>query len=117
MAKDTGKHQATESIAHSIAKINHLNSKKHDGFLLAMIENRADLQGLPFLMGDDCRSGEKLAASFAVIVEGVRQLTQRNGQRLPDVSTDIRFGDLNNLAKALMTFCARIISRGVRAQR
>jgi len=96
MAKDMDKHQAMEAIAYSIAKINHLNAKKHDGFMLAMIENRADLHGLPFLMGDDCRSGEKLAASFAVIAQGVRQLTQnQNGQRLPDGSVPNEFSDLN----------------------
>ena len=39
-----------------MAKINHLNRKKRDGFMLAMLEQRPDLRGLPFLMGDDCRT-------------------------------------------------------------
>jgi len=65
MAIDTGKHEAMETIAHSIAKINHLNAKKHDGFMLAMIEQRPDLRGLPFLMGDECRTREEQAKVFA----------------------------------------------------
>jgi hypothetical protein len=47
--------------ARQIAKINHVNAKKTDAFMAALLENRPDLAGLPFVMGDDCRtSGDKL---------------------------------------------------------
>ena len=41
--------------AHQIAKINYLNLKKRDFFMEALLENRPDLAGLPFVMGDACR--------------------------------------------------------------
>ncbi|MBN9121367.1 MAG: HEAT repeat domain-containing protein [Planctomycetes bacterium] len=47
--------------AHQIAKINHANAKKTDAFMSALLESRPDLAGMPFAMGDDCRtSGERL---------------------------------------------------------
>ncbi len=49
--------------ARTAQKIDFLNKKKEDGFLKAMLENRPDLQGLPFLMGADCRmTGDKAQA-------------------------------------------------------
>ncbi len=41
--------------AHQIAKVNYLNIKKRDFFMEALLENRPDLAGLPFAMGDACR--------------------------------------------------------------
>ncbi|MGH7172897.1 MAG: HEAT repeat domain-containing protein [Gemmataceae bacterium] len=52
--------EALKRIAHQIAKINHLNDKKTDGFIEALRSERVDLHGLPFAMGDACRSrGER----------------------------------------------------------
>lgn len=49
------------AAAHQIAKINHLNAKKTDAFMVALLEARPDLAGMPFNMGDACRtSGKKL---------------------------------------------------------
>lgn len=84
MPKGTSKHEAMEAIAHTIAKINHLNAKKHDGFILAMIENREDLRGLPFLMGDDCRSSEKQIQVFALSSRVVHEMRQTPTERLGD---------------------------------
>lgn len=62
MPEDTSNQvKMIEQTAHQFAKINHLNAKKTDGFLLALLEDRTDLTGLPFAMGDDCRTtGERL---------------------------------------------------------
>ena len=47
LRKDLGRDKVLEQTAHIIAKINHLNVKKTDGFMEAMIAQRADLRGLP----------------------------------------------------------------------
>src|SRR6185312_456080 len=52
---------AETEMAHVIAKINHLNQKDSDGFLKALIASRADVRGLPFLMGKDCRTETRRA--------------------------------------------------------
>jgi hypothetical protein len=41
--------------AHQIAKVNYLNLKKSDSFMERLLENRPDLAGLPFVIGDACR--------------------------------------------------------------
>jgi len=52
---------ATLAIAQQLAKIRHVNQTKIDGFLSALIDHRPDLQGLPFAMGEACRTvGEKV---------------------------------------------------------
>ena len=68
----------TEQAAHQLAKINHLNAKKADAFMGALIENRPDLAGLPFAMGDDCRSGPERARQFTQAVATVR-VAMQNG--------------------------------------
>jgi len=55
-AKDVNPQKARELIAHGIAKISHLNNKKGtDAFMKFLVEDRADLAGLPMAMGDTCR--------------------------------------------------------------
>lgn len=55
------KRDPTAAAAHQIAKINHMNAKKADAFMAALIEARPELGGMPFAMGDDCRtSGDRL---------------------------------------------------------
>ncbi|HEY1187663.1 MAG TPA: hypothetical protein VGE74_08395, partial [Gemmata sp.] len=68
-----------EQAAHQLAKIDHLNAKKTDAFMAALIENRSDLAGLPFAMGDDCRSGPERAKCFTAAVGVVRQAMQNGG--------------------------------------
>lgn len=63
----------THHTAHQLAKINHLNAKKTDAFMVALLETRADLAGLPFVMGDDCRTGTERMRQFAIAVGRVRQ--------------------------------------------
>ncbi len=62
-----------ERIAHQLAKINHVNAKKTDAFMTALLENREDLTGLPFIMGDDCRTSIERTKQFTQAVAVVRQ--------------------------------------------
>jgi hypothetical protein len=63
------------------AKINHLNRKKTDRFMEALIEHRLDLAGLPFVMGDDCRLKQERSQAFAstvnMIQDSLRELKER----------------------------------------
>jgi hypothetical protein len=65
--------EAMKQIAHQIAKINHLNDKKTDGFLEALRGERLDLHGLPFAMGDACRTKGERSKQFALAVAMVRR--------------------------------------------
>ena len=69
---------AMEATAHVMAKINHLNREKTDAFMLAMIEKRADLRGLPFLMGDECRTREEQARLFRQIADLISRTKHGN---------------------------------------
>src|SRR4051812_4911066 len=48
--------EALRLTAHTMAKINHFNRKKTDGFMEALLRERPDLAGLPMAMGDACRT-------------------------------------------------------------
>lgn len=71
--KITNDGKLTEQTAHQLAKINHLNAKKTDEFMRALIASRPDLTGLPFIMGDDCRTAGERSRLFAQAVNTVRQ--------------------------------------------
>src|SRR5262245_32508410 len=58
---------AMSHTAHRIAKINHMNQQGRDRFLIYLLRERPDLAGLPFAMGDDCRT--KGAVSRALVPE------------------------------------------------
>jgi hypothetical protein len=65
-----------QRVAQVLANINHLNGKKTDGFLLALRGERPDLDGLPFAMGDACRTKGERTRQFKLAVESVRQAFQ-----------------------------------------
>src|SRR5262245_17386203 len=73
--------EAIKRTAHQIAKINHLNDKKTDGFLEALRGERPDLDGLPFAMGDACRTKGERSKQFAIAVTDVRQALRPGGQQ------------------------------------
>jgi hypothetical protein len=84
LAKDLPANEALKDTAHLIARINHLNGKKTDGFLEALQSERSDLAGLPFAMGDACRTKGEHSRQFAAAVALVRGCLQprvvvRNG--------------------------------------
>jgi hypothetical protein len=65
--------KAKERTALTIARINHLNEKKPDHFMEALLETRPDLAGLPVLLGDTCRSTGERSREFARAVKIVRE--------------------------------------------
>ena len=61
-----------KQTAHQLAKMNHLNAKKTDAFMTALIESRPDLAGVPFAMGDDCRTSGERTIQFTAAVDHER---------------------------------------------
>jgi hypothetical protein len=72
LAKGFPVEQALEKTAHQIAKINHLNARRTDHFLEALIGQRPDLAGLPITMGDACRMKHELSRQFHQSLNVVR---------------------------------------------
>lgn len=79
---------ATVQNARLVAHINFLNKKKNDRFIELLIEQRADLAGLPFSMGDACRLSSGDRKEFKRAVELVQQMSFSARQR-----DDARQGD------------------------
>lgn len=71
--KITNDGKLIEQTAHQLAKINHMNAKQTDAFMRALIESRPDLAGMPFVMGDDCRTSGERSRLFAQAVNTVRR--------------------------------------------
>ncbi len=44
-----------ERMSHAVAAALHLNAKEEDGYIREVIKSRADIKGLPFILGDDAR--------------------------------------------------------------
>lgn len=61
------------AAANQMWKIDRLNAKKTDAFMAALLENRPDLAGMPFAMGDDCRTGGDKLKYFTQAANLVRQ--------------------------------------------
>jgi hypothetical protein len=75
--------EAIKETAHMMAKINHLNDKNPDGFMTALRGERVDLAGLPFAMGDACRTLGDRSKQFAIEVNLVRTALQQNATAFP----------------------------------
>jgi hypothetical protein len=73
LAKKLPAGKALEATAHTMAKINHLNQKRTDAFMEALLGSRADLSGLPFEMGDSCRLKQERSRHFQQALNTVRQ--------------------------------------------
>jgi hypothetical protein len=71
-AKGLASEVATKQTAHMIAKVNHLNSKNNEGFMDALRGDRHDLAGLPFLMGNACRTNGDRSKELTRAVATVR---------------------------------------------
>jgi hypothetical protein len=84
-AKEVVGLEATKSTAHMIAKINHLNDKKADGFLEALLAERPDLASLPMAMGDACRTKGERSRQFTLAVATVRRALQSPIQAQPNL--------------------------------
>jgi hypothetical protein len=94
VAKTLTKDEALEATAHILAKINHVNHRKTDGFMLAMLDKRTDLRGLPVRMGEECRTREEQARIFAVIADMIRQNLQqaKSSEKIPLEAVEQFFG-------------------------
>jgi HEAT repeat protein len=68
-----------------VTTINLFNTKAKDGFIRSMMENRTDLRGIPFLLGDDCRTKIDLASAFGAFAARIRQkVTEINDKKHPN---------------------------------
>jgi hypothetical protein len=81
--------EAMKKIAHQIAKINHLNTKKTDAFIEALRDERLDLHGLPFAMGDACRTKGERSRQFALAVTTVRRALQMASGPVPSLTPPV----------------------------
>jgi hypothetical protein len=79
--KGISEQEQAEKVAHQLAKINHVNSKKTDSFMMALLAEREDLAGIPFVMGDDCRMSAERTRQFTEAVERIRFIVQMNMSR------------------------------------
>ncbi len=74
--------KATFEIAHQLTKIRHVNQQKSDAFLEALIDHRGDLKGMPFAMGEACRTigmrAKYLAFFSAATRSAVVEATEAN---------------------------------------
>jgi hypothetical protein len=66
-------------ILSAIGKIHMMNERETDGFIKALIRERADLAGLPFALGDACRKTEKESWAFTQAVWEVRRSRRNRG--------------------------------------
>ena len=76
LANGQGPQQLLEQTRQQMAKINFLNQKKADRFVELLLENRADLAGLPFQMGDACRLDKDRSEPFRRAVSQIRDGSQ-----------------------------------------
>jgi hypothetical protein len=76
--KVVGNPKLTEQTAYQLAKMHHMNAKKTDAFMTALLESREDLAGLPFAMGDACRTVGERTKQFTAAVATVRQALASN---------------------------------------
>jgi hypothetical protein len=77
LGKELPNDEALKQTAHMIARINHINARKTDGFLDALLAARGDLDGLPFAMGDACRTKGDRSRQFAAEVALVHSALPR----------------------------------------
>lgn len=60
--------ESLEAIAQVLARVNHLNKEGTDQFMKVLLRHRPDLAGLPWVMGDGCRTDKESAKLFLMEV-------------------------------------------------
>ena len=90
ISKKLDLNESVKQTAQIFAKINHLNQLKKDGFMEAMLAQRTDLRGLPFRMGDECRTSEAQGKILPFLSATVNQavLGYKNGGKSLDDFVD-----------------------------
>jgi hypothetical protein len=71
-AKTLRRDEVVKGMTHLINGIKQLDGKEEDGFIKALRGRRADLSGLPFALGDACRSKPERNHLFAAAVGRVQ---------------------------------------------
>jgi hypothetical protein len=69
---EEARQKVRQQMALTFAKINYVNRNEPDAFVKALMKSRADLAGLPFLLGDSCRMDKNVSRQFAYEVAQVR---------------------------------------------
>ena len=64
--------KARKELLRHITHIRHVNGKRDDAFIEALVEHRVDLSGLPFLLGDACRLDEERVPHFQAALDQIR---------------------------------------------
>lgn len=82
--------QAKQNTHQLIQTIRQENAAKKDGFLLALMERRPEVQGLPFQLGDGCKLGDERGKSLQQAVLAVRTALDANPKKpfAADVHSD-----------------------------
>ncbi len=78
---DIGAAQAKQRVSQLIATIRNENARGQDAFVLANMERRSELRGLPFVMGAACRQERGKASSFQASVSAVRDGQEADSAR------------------------------------
>jgi hypothetical protein len=65
--------EAFEHVSALIEKINHINTTKRDAFVELLASKRAEMRGLPFVMGDACRLTPERGQHFLAALSTLRQ--------------------------------------------
>jgi hypothetical protein len=81
---DVNPSEAAERLARMVAGIEEADRKEADGFIKILRGERADLAGLPFLMGDACRASDERRSLFRQAVLEVREANLAPGARWRD---------------------------------
>lgn len=68
-----------EKVAALVEKINHVNKGKTDNYVEALVSQRSDLRGLPFVMGDACRLSPERGQNFVNELAHLRQAMANPG--------------------------------------
>jgi hypothetical protein len=109
LPKNFNQEQAAHHTAQMLAQIDFLNGKKADGFLEALRADRPDLNGLPFAMGDACRTKGERNRQFTIAVNAVRQALQ-TAVATPDPQTGQPGGEreqADNFWQQFAAICAQ----------
>jgi hypothetical protein len=83
--------QAERAIARTLSQARHLDRRKIEGFLDAVMENRPDLRGLPFLRVGACRMSAEMQSFFPAEAAAIRGSSNTD---LLDGTIRLRSGDL-----------------------
>ncbi len=112
LSLESGESAATEDWknrkAHTVAAALHLNQKVQDGYLKLVLSKRPDLAGLPFAMGDDCRSPEDSAMAFIEAAEAVRSSSGAALVAEPEPDAEVKY-DRETFYKAHMAVASQVI--------